>query len=409
MMNTDFIERDFRWQRVCKFMDERGLDGLLVFGSSDGVGADCYLTNDRPNMHVVFPRHGKIIALAGSTQFVTQNLISRERGEDTWLEDIRVAFTGVTLTDILREKGLDKKKVGVVGIGSKSGAMHLNPAWVLYRTWASLKEALPSTIFEDVTDEFIIFMLERSPQDIAHLRRAAAAGEEACKVMIEAARVGATESDVYSAGMCAFYKSGVNATGMILQSGSEAFAWGRPMWLYRAQPPRVLQEGDILLAELFPQYGGMEAQLQLAIAIGKIHPDNEKCAEVARRAYEAGLTVIKPGVPFSQVCDAMEQPVCEIGGWHVTPMIHTVNPQGLVSSFALDIEKQMPEIEQQYGKIHGRQRSAEFELKPGMSFASEPNCQLGRHRVNIGGTIIITETGAEELNEIPNNMQRVPG
>ena len=408
-MNTDFAERDFRWQRVYKFMDEHGFDGLLVFGSSDGVGADRYLTNDRPNMHVVFPRHGNITALAGTTQFVVQNLLSRERGEDTWLEDIRVAFTGVTLADILREKGLDKKKVGVVGIGSKGDTMHLNSSWVPYRTWASLKESLPTAVFEGVTEEFIIFMLERSPQDIVHLRRAAATGEEACKAMIEVARVGATESDVYAAGMCAFHKSGVNIAGMMLQSGPEAFAWGRPMWLYRAQPPRVLQEGDIVLAELFPHYGGVEAQLQLAIAIGKVYPDNEKCAEVARKAYEAGLAVIKPGVLFSQVCDAMEQPVREIGGWHVTPMIHTVNPAGLVSSFALDIEKQIPEIEHQYSKIHGRLRSAEFELKPGMSFASEPNCQFGRHRVNIGGTIIVTETGTEELNKIPNNLQRVPG
>ena len=160
-MNTDFAERDFRWQRVYKFMDEHGFDGLLVFGSSDGVGADRYLTNDRPNMHVVFPRHGNITALAGTTQFVVQNLLSRERGEDTWLEDIRVAFTGVTLADILREKGLDKKKVGVVGIGSKGDTMHLNSSWVPYRTWASLKESLPTAVFEGVTEECIIFIFQR--------------------------------------------------------------------------------------------------------------------------------------------------------------------------------------------------------------------------------------------------------
>ncbi len=406
-MATNSTERDFRWERVRKFMDDRGLDGLLVFGS--GADADRYLTNDRPGTHVIFPRHGKIAALSGSTQVVAQNMVSRERGEDTWLEDVRVAWTGVTLADMLREKGLDKKKVGVVGAGGVAGMPSLLAGWALYQTWASLKEALPTTAFQDVTADFLILMMERSPQDIVYLRRAAAAGEEACKTIMEAIRVGATELDVYSAGMCSFHKSGVQATSMILTSGHDNFSWGPPMWLLRAQPPRVLEEGDIVMVEMFPHYGGMEAQLQLAVAIGDVHPDHEACAKAACKAYEAGLAKVKPGVMFSEVCEAMEAPVREIGGWHLTPMIHTMNPFMYASSLALDIEKQVPEIAKQYVRVHGRKLSADFELKPGVVFAPEPNAHLGRHRVNIGGTWVVTETGAEELNEISTKLQHIPG
>jgi Xaa-Pro aminopeptidase len=49
-----------------------------------------------------------------------------------------------------------------------------------------------------------------------------------------------------------------------------------------------------------------------------------------------------------------------------------------------------------------RQRQAV--LEPGMVFAFEPNACIGNHRVNIGGTVIVTSTGCEELNHIPTSV-----
>jgi Xaa-Pro aminopeptidase len=54
------------------------------------------------------------------------------------------------------------------------------------------------------------------------------------------------------------------------------------------------------------------------------------------------------------------------------------------------------------GPPTGRQRAAV--LKPGMVLAFEPNACLERHRVNIGGTVIVTEKGCEELNVIPTRV-----
>lgn len=405
---SPWSERDFRWKRVLKFMDEQGIDGILVF-PSDRPGADRYLTNDRPGQTVVFPRHGKMVSLASSTQVVAQNLISRERREDTWIEDIRVRWTGSSIPQLVREKGLDGKRVGVVGLGGLAGNPIGLEGWIPYGTWASITEALPGTTFQEVTSEFVMLMLERSKNDIAYLRRAAQAGEEACRALMETARAGATELDIYSAGMCTFHKSGVNTEPVILTSGFDNFSWGRPMWLYRAQPPRILKEGDLVMVEMFPEYGGMEAQLQLAVAIGTVQPNHEICATAARKAYEVALDTIRPGAAFGEVCEAMEKPVREIGGWHLTPMIHTLNPLAFTSSVALNIETQVPEIARQYVDIRGRNRGGkDFELKPGMTFELEPNAHLGRYRVNIGGTVVVTEKGVEELNEISTSLQRVP-
>ena len=43
-------------------------------------------------------------------------------------------------------------------------------------------------------------------------------------------------------------------------------------------------------------------------------------------------------------------------------------------------------------------------MQPGMVFAFEPNACIGTHRVNIGGTVIVTATGCEELNHIPTTV-----
>jgi Xaa-Pro aminopeptidase len=403
-------ERDYRWQRVRTLMDEKGLDGLLVFGSDSplAVGADQYLTNDRPGQHIVFPRLGKMVCMVPSTQFIAQHLISVERGEETWAEDLRVGMGGTTVVSVLKEEGLENKRIGTVGLGALGTSYH-REGWVPYQTWLPIKEALPNTTLQDVTFEFVVLMLERSARDIACLRRAAESAEEACRAVIAATHAGATETDVYSVGMYTLLKSGAYATWMILTSGDDNFSWGPPTWTYRAQAPRILKEGDIVMLEMFPHYGGMEAQIQLAVAIGTIHPDHERCARAARQSYEAGLAAIRPGALFGDVCDAMEQPVRDIGGWHLTPMVHTINPLSHTSQRALGIEKHVPEIARRYAGVRGRERmGGDFELKPGMCLELEPNAHLGRRRVNIGGTVVVTGTGVEELNKTPNNLQRVP-
>ena len=40
-------------------------------------------------------------------------------------------------------------------------------------------------------------------------------------------------------------------------------------------------------------------------------------------------------------------------------------------------------------------------LQAGMTVQPEPSACLGRHRTNIGGNLIVTENGCEELNTIP--------
>jgi Xaa-Pro aminopeptidase len=52
---------------------------------------------------------------------------------------------------------------------------------------------------------------------------------------------------------------------------------------------------------------------------------------------------------------------------------------------------------------------ADTPLRPGMTFALEPDCLRGDLQMNLGSTILITDTGAEELSKHTNGVVQYNG
>ena len=46
-------------------------------------------------------------------------------------------------------------------------------------------------------------------------------------------------------------------------------------------------------------------------------------------------------------------------------------------------------------------------MQPGMTFAFEPSCMFGRRFANLGGTVVVGDDGAIELNSVATHMMRV--
>ncbi len=409
-MSEDFpgfslAERDRRWGAARRILEARGMDCLIVFGN-DRFPISTYFSNDRIDMIVIFPRRGEPIGLGWSTQLVAEHLESTRRGEAVWMEDVRHGARAQHIVATLKELGCERSRIGVLGL--KSAGVLQSEGIVPYTTWQAILEGLPQAQFEDVWEAFRAFVLVKSEEELRVLRKSAAAGEAACAALLETARPGVNEAQLYAAAMEAVLSRGVRMVWMIIQSGPACSSWGPPMWLFRPQPSRVIQRGDIINAEVFPEYGMLETQQQMCIAVGDIHPMNQRCAEIARRAYEIGLEALKPGARFGDIVAAMEAPVLEIGGWNLTPMIHVINPLDFAGSVGIGIEKNLPGIER-YKNVRGRPtQDPEIEIRAGMAFAFEPNCHIGTHRINIGGTVVATEKGPVELNTLANHMQHVP-
>ncbi len=336
-------ERDRRWGRAKEMMRAEGLECLVVFGLKGRDQFDRYLTNDRTGGIVIFPLEGELAYLSWTTSDVVSHLESALRGEESWVRDIRRGTTGAGVVGVLRERGYERANIGVVGLDSWAPAQL--EGYVPYRTWAYISDNLPHANFRDVSLAFAKLVLVKSEDELQIMRRAAEIGELAAEAMMKATRPGVSENVIYAATVNQLFLNGANGgisphtTPMIMHSGADNMSWGAPMWLLRGQPPRVVKNGDLVQAEIFSRYGGMEAQLQMSVAIEPVDPVNRECAEIARRVYEVGLKALRPGKTFGEVVEAMEAVLTQAGAWHSTPLIHSLSPLSWVSGAAAGIEK----------------------------------------------------------------------
>jgi Xaa-Pro aminopeptidase len=376
-------ERDRRWDLARSFMDREGLDALLVFGEHEDAGPapfyfDTWFTNDRPGAIVVFPRTGEPTALVWHAADEAEYAI-RRGGDVLWMapETRRIGHhDSVGVAGLLNEFGLAQATTGVVGL--EPYLPFLPEGIVPFRLWSSVLAQFPDAEFKSVGLALARLMMPLSDEEIAVVRHSASIGDEMARAMVGAAGPGVSESEVYAAGMGAAHRRGTAVPGMHLWAGPEPLGMGPPPWAYRPQPPRVLQDGDLIKAEVFCSFGMRATQHQVTIAIGEVHEDFERAAAVARDAYLAGLRALRPGRKFSEVVDEMRKPLEAAGFSPRLPLIHTLNPIDAIGGGML---------------LTG----AELELEPGMTFALEPHCTFGRRRATVGGTAIVGDGEPIEL------------
>ena len=66
-----------------------------------------------------------------------------------------------------------------------------------------------------------------------------------------------------------------------------------------------------------------ETQHQAAVAVGN---SSSRKRHRSPECYDIGVSYLKEGVTFGEVVDEMEKPLLASGGWHVHPLIHSINP-----------------------------------------------------------------------------------
>ena len=273
----------------------------------------------------------------------------------------------------------------------------------------NLTRALPDARIVDFTRDFTDFVLVKGPEEIALLRFAAKVSERACEAMIAACAPGVSEAEIYADILHEIHRWGcdVRYPFLSLQSGPDNIAWGVPRWTIRAEPPRVIERGDLVQAEIHTCYGGQEAQVQMSVALDPVDADIQKCERIAGLAYEAGLNAVRPGVTFADVVRAMEKPISDAGCWSRTPLLHTVT-FGATGFTPVNREQLAgTRVEQLEAENTPGIRRGDLVLESGMGLELEPNACLGMKRVNIGGIVLVTDTGAEALNDIPTRVHHV--
>ena len=145
-------ERDRRWTIARQMMEEKDLEGLVVFGSREGAfpapfSMDNYFTNDRPGAIVVFPRKGEPRVLAFALA-ANDHMQAMRRGEQVWIQPEHFyagAPNGQLLSLLMKEVGIEGGRVGVLGLDPYppfyfDGAMP-------YHMWKTVLDAFPDAEF----------------------------------------------------------------------------------------------------------------------------------------------------------------------------------------------------------------------------------------------------------------------
>jgi Xaa-Pro aminopeptidase len=400
-------ERDRRWNGLREEMRKRDLDAIVVGSFQGRERLESYLIDDFLDAVVILTHEGQPTVLTFSPSRLSRVYESARRGIEPWVTDFRIGTGGGRVAQILTEKSLDRARIGIVGFGPTApGEME---GLLPYGFHKSLTAALPHAVLEDFTRDYTDFILIKSEEELALLRFAASVSERASAVMAEVSRPGVSEAEVYAEILREIHRWGCDTRYpfLSLQSGPDNISWGAPRWTLRAEPPRVLARGDVVQAEIHTIYGGQEAQVQMCVALDPVDTDLQKCELAARRAYEAGVKAVRPGVTFAEVVRAMEIPLQDSGCWAKTPLLHTFTFGA--TGFTPINREQLAGTREAYieGQAKPGVRRGDLVLRKGMALELEPNACIGMKRINIGAGVVVIESGCEELNDLPTRVCHV--
>ena len=419
-------ERDRRWQLIREFIQNKGMDALLVLGAGvahQAIGlsqvetgrgvqmqtVDRYLSGWASRCTVVFPLKGEPVLLGVPQPVVLRWTPETPKEELPWIEDVRVSVQVENIVAVLKEKGLERRRVGVWI--SRSGAGGSRGSAAGYAARDQVAKGLPDCNFEDVGDDLHELMAVKGEEELVLFRRCSESLEQATIAIMKVVRPGATELDVHMAIIRTLYEHGAVPSEPYIASGPATTAPGGRLWGFGVGSPRVLEPGDVVNTGCtFAYIGGIEAQAQLTVAIPPVSSENAECARLARECYDEGLRTLRPGIPFKEVAEAMAAPLDSAGAWPMFPQIHSMNPNYFIGLGSEAAERRKAEYyKEYYERFHlatgGGHMKGEVVLKPGVVFQFEPDACLGRHRVNVGGNVIVTENGNEPLNEVGTRMR----
>ena len=375
------IER--RHRRVKEIMEQEGIAALIVAGSQVNYGSGSHHVRYLTNIGIYF---GESYLVFSSKEEPVLFCRSKNQAlvNATQVWGVRTQGSGYTkfardIATYLNELKVQHEKIGVVGI-------EFMPAYV----FLEICQLLPETKFVFVSDVLLNLRMIKTEEELNLVRKAGEIADQAYMAIKETARPGVWEYEVSAAVEKAYLSNGASFPSFLLLASGESTAL-----LDLAGSHRRLREGDTIVEEFSPCYGGYWVQWGRPYVLGKPSRDMEKLFEVALEAYHLTERELRPGKTLGQVRKKIDYFIEERG---YTPFITGLQFIGL------DM------IEQGF-LVSGEGRSVkpiaypidDKELSPGMVVVIQPNVvtrDLSKGMLLID-TCIITEGAPEILSHSP--------
>lgn len=365
-----------RQERARGAAEAAGYAALLVVGRSfyDRPGDLAYLTNHFPPFPTtVFSADNRgmghaffLLPVHGSPVLLTDP--RKHRADLVAVDDVRAAADlGRAVVDLLKEKGLDRGRVGLAGDDILPAAFD--------RLFAAELPAL------DLPAESSILALMRqikSSAEQALLRRAALCADAALVAAITTIhRGGANEREVCADGFAAGMRAGADFLRYVrVHSGP----WSASGSRWPQAMNRRIERGEIVALDAIGAYQGYQFDVNRTTAAGPTDAERLRLLETVLEATNRAVEACVAGARIGEIAEAAA------GVVRTSPF---ANALGSMMGHGIGLETvELPYI----------QAGDETELRAGMALCIEPGIFLpGWAGAAIEMEVLIQESGAPEI------------
>jgi Xaa-Pro dipeptidase len=271
--------------------------------------------------------------------------------------------------------GLDGKRIGV------------EPRQLRLMEFNHVKAGAPEAEYPDASDVLYQLRLKKDRAEVDAIRRAVMIAQDALTATIPLIKTGMTERELASELVMQLLKHGSDSElsfAPIVSGGPNA---ANP---HASPSERKLQTGDLLVVDWGAAFNGYISDLTRTFAVGEVDEECMKIHKIVQEANAAGRAAGRPGVPCANV-DIAAREVIEKSGYgkyftHRTG--HGIGMEGHEDPYMRGDNMQL--------------------LEPGMAYTVEPGIYLpNRNGVRIEDNVVITESGADCLSDMPREIRVV--
>ena len=359
-----------RHRAIQALMDQEGVDALLVYGTGR-YSSDVYWLTDWPcsrEAYVLF-QNGKepAVLLQLFNHFPMARVMSV-------VKDVRWAGANTvnSVTDLLRERGLESKKIGLVGA-------------LPYQHYNRLREQFTNASFIDVSGKLRMMRTIRSAEEIERIHLASQLTDQSIEALAQGLKEGMREDEIPAIIEPVYLKQGGYA-GIHFMSSMPMRQPDFPV-PSQFQSSRKLKKGDCLITEISGAYSGYSGQIHRTFSIGEgPTPEWRRMHDAAVEAFEILSKVIKDGATTSEA-EAAAEIIHQRGYSTYDDLVHGVN--------------QYPPIFQT--KTRKRHDSREMVFRDNMVIVIQPNLITHDETMGLqfGETLVVTTNGCKSLNAYP--------
>ena len=371
-------ELERRHKAVYNLMEQEGVDAALFYGSGR-YASDIYWLSDWPSS-----REAYLLMQAGKDPVILMQLFNHYPMAQVMsaIKDVRWAGANTTksVVELIRERGLEAKKIGLVGS-------------ISYQVYNKLRENYPGAMFVDLSSRLRMMRTVRSPEEIERIRLASKLTDQSIQALAEGLRSGMREDEIPAIIEPVYLKAGGYAGIHFMSS----MPMRHPDFPVPSQfhSNRKLQKGDALITEISGAYSGYSGQIHRTFSIGEgPTPEWKKMHDAATEAFELLARVIKDGATTTEAEEAAEV-IHQRGYSTYDDLVHGVN--------------QYPPIFQT--KTRRRHESREMVFRENMVIVIQPNLTTYDEKMGLqfGETLVVKKNGCETLNAYPREWVTCPG